>query len=64
MILKIMLNGNKLGDGQVGLIDRILIEKLEELRELAIKNGLDEFKEEYVEVCRLYQYLSGIKIMK
>ena len=64
MILRIMLNGNKLNDGQIMLIDRILKEKLEELRGLAIKQGKDEFKSKYVEVCKLYQYLCGIEVLK
>lgn len=64
MILKIMLNKNKLNDGQVKLIDRILREKFEELRELAIRQGKDEFKSEYIEVMKLYQYLCGIKVLK
>lgn len=62
MILKVMLN--KMDDGQLKVLNKIVTEKLDTVRNLAIKQGLDEYKDEYTQVCKLYQYLCGIQVMR
>lgn len=64
MILKVMLKN--MSDTQLRLLNTILSKELEDLKEISIKEDSDEFQSEfeYSEVCKLYQYLCGIKELK